>query len=683
MDSRTFLPPFAKKSPSTPLCQRGAGGISRLTGASRGLITRVRVIVGATARSLLIVLLACVASGLGLPLPGVAWAAPAGGVSVQALVEKDAVAVGEPFLLQIRLEGSDLAPGTDPPDLSGVTDFTVEVLGGQSNNKSSVTIINGRMSKVESYGYVYSYRLTPRKMGKLEVPSLAVPLDVGKSKTLPTKPITIRVTEPEATDDFHLEVKFSKTSFYVGEPVIVTIAWYLGKDVESVAFNVPLLQDEAFAFVDPKIDQDPRRQYFQIQAGGANVLAEKGSGTYNGREYTTLTFRKILFARKPGTFETPEATVSCKALTGYAGRQQRRNPFDSFFDDDFFNPGRRGLYKTFVTRSQPVVLTAMALPEEGRPANFTGWVGKFQVEASASPTEVSVGDPVTLTVSVSGPEYLDNVELPPLAKDPAIEQDFKVPEEIAAGVVRGTVKQFTQTMRPRRDEVKEVPPVKIPYFNPDAGRYEIAHSRPIPLTVKATRVLTSADVEGRSGEATVRKSELENWSQGIAYNYEGPELLERQVFRISTIVASPLWLAVMGVPFLGFLSLFVFTKVRQRQAADPDRLRSRKAFGRFKEKVRAVRAEGLQGSEACGLLLDAVRAYLGDKLRHSGSALTFADIEGKLKERGVDTGLLERLRGLFAACEQGSYGGMGLHRPLEELLKEALDVIRALERVAR
>jgi len=56
------------------------------------------------------------------------------------------------------------------------------------------------------------------------------------------------VAEPEATDDFHLELKFSKTNFYVGEPVILTVVWYLGKDVESVTLNVPILQDEAFAF---------------------------------------------------------------------------------------------------------------------------------------------------------------------------------------------------------------------------------------------------------------------------------------------------------------------------------------------------------------------------------------------------------------------------------------------------
>ena len=81
--------------------------------------------------------------------------------------------------------------------------------------------------------------------------------------------------------------------------------------------------------------------------------------------------------------------------------------------------------------------------------------------------------------------------------------------------------------------------------------------------------------------------------------------------------------------------------------------------------------------------MDAVRAYLGDKLRNNGSALTFSDIEEKLKAREVDAELSERLQGLFHACEQGSYGGMGLNKPLLELVKEAMDVIRSLDRVAR
>jgi len=183
------------------------------------------------------------------------------------------------------------------------------------------------------------------------------------------------------------------------------------------------------------------------------------------------------------------------------------------------------------------------------------------------------------------------------------------------------------------------------------------------------------------GETVARKSELDTWSQGIAHNYEGPEVFEGQVFRISVIVTSPAWLAVMVVPFLAFVSLLVYTGVRRRQTADPDRMRSRKAFARFRKRVGELEAEGSQGSDSCGLLLDAVRGYLGDKLRLNGTALTFADIEERLVAAGIAGGLREQLRGLFTACEQGSYGGMGLHRPFEELVTEVMAVIRSLDRV--
>jgi hypothetical protein len=610
-----------------------------------------------------------------------AWAAAGGAVSVQAQVEKDSVSVGEPFLLQVRIEGSDIAQGTAPPDMSGVSDFTVEYMGGRSNNSSSITILNGKVNKVESFGHTYSYRLTPRKTGSLEIPSISVPVDAGNSKILHTRPVNIKVSEPEATDDFHLELIFSKTRFYVGEPIILTVVWYIGKDVESVNFDLPILQDQAFSFVDPKTDQDPRKQYFQVPMGGASVLAEKGTGAFKGREYTTLSLRKVLFARQPGSFETPEASVSCRTLAGYARQQQRRNPFDGFFGDDLFNPGRQGVYRTVVVRSPPHVLTVLALPEEGRPANFSGWVGRFRVEASASPTEVSVGDPITLSVAVNGPEYLDNLELPPLARDPEMEKDFKIPEEMAAGASRGAVRHFTQTLRPKSSDVKAIPAMKFPYFNPDEGRYEMAQSTPIPLIVKSARVLTSADIEGKSGDPTVRKSELESWSKGIAYNYEGPEVLERQVDRISNTVSSLPWIVVTLVPFLSFATFLVFSRIRQKQLADPVRSKYRKALSRFSHRVHNIGVAGSHGENAYAILLESLRAFIEDKLRLDGSALTFGDVEDNLKGRGVSMQLLERLRSLFDVCEQGSYGGMDLARPVDELIREAVEVIRALDRM--
>lgn len=630
-----------------------------------------------------------------------AWAARSGDVSVKVAVEKETVAQGEPFVFQIQLEGSDMGPGSAQPDMSGLKDFLVEPMGGQSNNRSSISIINGSMTRVESSGYVYSFRLTPKKTGKLVIPSIAVAVDSSGSKVLQTDPVIIRVTAPETSDDFQVEVSYSKTRFYVGEPVLMTVTWYLSRDVESVGFNLPVLETEGLTardlkiedpakregskmsasdrLKDPKADQEAVKQYIQLPLGQGSVMAEKGQKTYKGSEYTTLTFRKVLLAREPGTFQIPESTVSSKALVGSSKSNRSRNPFDSVFDDDFFSMGRREVRKTFVARSDPVTLTAMALPQQGKPAHFSGCVGSYSIETSASSTDVGVGDPLTLTISISGSEYLENVELPPLSKDPELERDFKIPDEMAAGLIKNGSKIFAQTLRAKSEEVKAIPPVRFSYFDPQRGEYQTAASKPIALRVKPTRIVTEADVEGRVAPKSV-KNELEAWSEGIAYNYEGPEVLENQKLTLSTLVRSPLWMMALVLPFSLYMALFVRVQVKRSQMSDPDRSRSRRALATFTKRIKALGSGELLASQSCTDLLDAVRCYLGDKLRLDGAALTFADVQKHLRDRGIDNEITSGLEVIFSLCELGRYGGgVGSAKPLDDLVEDAFQVIRSLD----
>jgi hypothetical protein len=605
-------------------------------------------------------------------------------VSITAAVEKETVSLGEPFLLKIQVEGADVPSGGAGPDMGTVADFSVESLGSRSNNSSSITIVNGKMTRVETHGHVYTYRLTPKKTGQFTIP--AIPVAVGP-RTYSTRPIRVSVVEPQTTRDFQLEVDYSKTRFYVGEPILVTVTWYLGRDVENGSFNLPMLEIDGFTFTDPKVERDPNRQYFQVPLGGSSVLGERGRGVLNDREYTTISFRKVLLASRSGDFEAPEATVSCKALVGYARKDKRRSPFSGFLDDDFFNFGQKGVYKTFVARSRPAALTVLPLPEEGKPADFSGAVGFFRIETSASPTDVSVGDPITLTTAITGSDYLENVEIPPLSTNSELAKDFRIPEEMAAGIVKDGAKIFTQTLRAKNETVKSIPPITFAYFDPDLGQYREAAARSIPLQVKPARVVTADDLEGRI-ESNHAKSELETWSRGIAHNYEGPDILENRRFRLSTALRSVFWLAGLILPLAGFLALLFVTKHREKKTADPDEYRSRKAMATFKRSLNhpaspSSRAAGQDGDK-CESVLRAVQSYLGDKLKTHGGALTFIDTESRLRGRGVDPDTIARLGKIFAACEQGRYGGgYGSGRSPDELRQEVLVLIETLDRKIR
>src|ERR1700679_2660026 len=64
-----------------------------------------------------------------------------------------------------------------------------------------------------------------------------------------------------------------------------------------------------------------------------------------------------------------------------------------------------------------VELTVKPLPVAGRPADFAGAVGNFELSADGSPKRVKMGDPVTMKIKVSGQGNFDRVTAPVL-KEP-------------------------------------------------------------------------------------------------------------------------------------------------------------------------------------------------------------------------------------------------------------------------
>ena len=182
----------------------------------------------------------------------------------------------------------------------------------------------------------------------------------------------------------------------------------------------------------------------------------------------------------------------CEALEGY---RKRKSPFgDRFGDDffsDFFNRGSQGVYRKKVIESNALSLKVLDVPEEGKPENFAGHIGTYRIYAQASPTEVNVGDPITLQVALSGPVYLNHVTLPPLGEQKALSKDFKIPDERAAGkTVGGSKKVFTQTIRAMRQSVDEIPAIELPYFDTETAQYRIAKTEPIPIHVRPTKIVT-------------------------------------------------------------------------------------------------------------------------------------------------------------------------------------------------
>ena len=599
----------------------------------------------------------------------------AGAQDVQVSLEKSEVYVGEPFGVRVKVSGDEVP---EPPVFPESDDFSIEYEGESRDNRSSVVIVNGRIVKNEEKGHLFSYRFTALRPGKLLIPVAAVRLG---GHTLHTNLNFVTAVKPGESEDFKLRVEISEAEVYVGQPVTLVVTWYLAKDVQGFQFNLPFLSDRRFEVtdLDERIDPAQRDQYLQIDAGTGPVVARKMRVVYGGREFTALRFRKALIPRTAGRLALGQSSVAFNALAGYQKRGAGLfDSFDDFFEGDFpFGIGRQAVYKKMVAPSNEPVLTVKELPVEGRPVNFSGLVGKYRVAATALPTEARVGDPITLTVQVAGPDYLDNVKLPRLDRQQSLIRDFKVPSEMAAGKVSGGVITFTQTIRAKSAEVKEVPPIELPYFDAGRGRYEITRTKPVPLKIEAARVVTALDAEGRE-VAEIPSSELETWTKGIAHNYEDESVLAREG-KPALGFSARTWLMLLCLPPLFYLLLWSGTIFIRRRLADPAALRARGAYREFNAALGSL--ERITGAAFFSGLLRALREYLGAKFRRPGGGLTYAEVESAVEGRSLPAEVKDRVKMLFELCEQGSYGGgTGYEQKWEALVKEARHLVRELER---
>ncbi len=584
-------------------------------------------------------------------------------IAVSAVAEARDVYVGQPFQLRIEIEGSDNAA---QPDLSSLQDFTVTPLGGQSTSATSITVVNGKTSRLSRRGYVYRYRLVANRAGRLRIPAINVEVE---GRTHKTEPVTITARPPEETDDFKLRLRPAKRDLYVGEAVGLTVTWYVGRDVENFSLTLPLLEDDRFQVIVPDGSNPAGRQddSLAILLGRQRIIAKKGRGTLDGKDFLTVSFAIFLIPRQAGVLTLPQAIISADVVTGY---QRRRDPFGMPFGfDDFFN---RKMTRTVVVPSDTPTLTVRPLPSAGRPADFSGLVGRYSLAAEADPRQVNVGDPITLTIMVTGPRYLDNVRLPDLRSLPGFSENFKIPAEIAPGRRQGRQMVFVQTIRARTPDVNHIPPVTLSFFNPESGVYETAATEAIPITVRPTRIVTAADAEAaaESTPALSSPSRVSEQRSGIFSNYDGADVLLPQPRPADLLTLTPARLLLLLLPPGLFLAATGLYLARRRRS-------SRQAAGRRALTELRRRLPTATSNDA---VWNALQRYLAARLNLAAGTITMADIEPVLRRAGTPATVLHELASLLEECEAGRFGGRACDPAdlRQRLLRLAPDLDKAL-----
>jgi hypothetical protein len=295
-----------------------------------------------------------------------------------------------------------------------------------------------------------------------------------------------------------------------------------------------------------------------------------------------------------------------------------------------------------------------------------------------------VGDPIELTIDIYGDGPLETLPPPLLSANERLNEGFRLPGESLAGEMHEGRRRFKLTIRAKRDDVTEVPPIAYPYFDPDAERFVIARSKPIPLAVTPAAEVAPPDVTGLGASERAAGAPALEALDGL----RDIETRESALLASTTGVTSGMVAGVMLAPPAVFLLTWAGVAYAQSRTADPVRRRRQAAPRAARRRLTQARtrATGARsgsegpGSPACAAEIAATLAgYLADRFNEPPARFTGLAGVDFLRGRGVRDDLLTQWASLVQRCEEASFGG-GTPADDAALIRQALHCLTAVER---
>lgn len=574
---------------------------------------------------------------------------------LQVSVNPAKPAANQPFQVSFQLEGAQ-ATRLQPPDFG-----ELQLLGGPSTF-SNTQIINGQVSQSLSY----SFTLRASKAGTYQIGKASV--EVG-GKKIESQPVSVEVLAGAAggggqaaedatsqdmmeqiAENVFLRAIVSKSDVYQGEQLTVTYKLYTRAGLSGLEYaESPTFKDFW------KEEFDSENTQFVVE-------------NYQGKQYNVATIKRaILFPQKAGKLEINPLKLDTRVQVRTQTRRRR-----SVFDD-FFGGGVQEV--PYTVSSGKVVINAKPLPAAGRPANFDGAVGRFNMEVKLDKDLIQTGDAATFGIVISGQGNIKGIENPRMDFPPEFEvYDPKVDDRSSAtsGTITGT-KSFDYLIIPRNPGEYKLPVVTFSYFDPAKQRYVSQESPAYTLKVEGEALQTAL-----SGVSNIKKEDVELIGQDIRYVQTSPGSFQVQG---ASFLASYGFASLYILPFLLFGGLLWYQMRRERLALDVAGSRSRKAQSMAQKRLKLAKEhkENQQEKAFYDEVSRALWGFLSDKFNIGQSELSREKIREELLGRKVEATVADRLTSLLDTCEMALFAPSAISGGMEGTYQEALSLISEID----
>ena len=535
-------------------------------------------------------------------------------VEFDAVVSKQRLGVNE--RLRVDFEMNQDGDNFRPPSFQGFT-----VVGGP-NQSISKQWINGKAS----FSKTFSYFLQPNATGTLKIGQAEIEIDGTVYKTIPIEiTVTGAVEKPKdpndpvaaAEDNVHLVAEVSKNDPYLNEAFTVVYKLYVSRETAVNGWNE--LDAPKFAdFWSQSIDEKQFKVY---------------DGSYEGKPYRYVILRRtLLYPQKTGelTIEPLALNINVEAPTN-----------------------RRDIFGMRITRPAKITVTAptrkvnvKALPEDGKPESFTGAVGNFDFEVTASKTKLDAQEALDLTLTAKGNGNLKLFTLPkpklPSALEvyePENEQDVRVSLNGMAGS-----NSARYTIVPQQKGSYPIPPIRFSYFDPATEQYKTLSSDEIVIDVE----------NGPATLATSDKADKIPVEETKQFDYIKSDAKLKSMNQDRFFGSTAFW-SLLATPVVLIPLAILFGRKRRAYQNDIKGNRLRKA-DKLARKYLGDAKKSLGDQTAFYLALEkCLHNYLKARLNIQTSEMSKERISQLLQDRGVTVETTEAFLKLLESCEFARY----------------------------
>ncbi|MFO8068100.1 MAG: BatD family protein [Bacteroidales bacterium] len=566
------------------------------------------------------------------------------------------VRVGERFRLTFSVDAK-------PSEFTAprLNDFRI-ISGPNQSSSSSVQIINGQVSK--SNTYTYTYILEALNEGSFKIDgavinhnnkqyksnTLQINVVKGTSKASPGR--NREQTNDNAAisdEDIFIKAFVSKTSPYQGEQLVLYYKIYTRLNIAQYSFSeIPALK----SFWSEEVNM------------GSNQQAK--TENFNGKRYRVAEIRRtIIFPQKSGEITIDPLEIEC--IVQIPTQQRRRgNLIDEFFGGSFFDQYQN---EKILIKSNPVKLNVKPLPAQNRPAAFNGLVGQFDISAKLSKQDLKQNDAANFEITINGNGNIRMIDEPNInfpvnldTFDPNIKDNINISNNGVSGK-----KSFDYLLIPRTGGEFTIPSVKFSYFDPDKGSY--VNKSTESFTINAA----SPDFSGTDSESASQE-EIKLLSEEIRFIHTKSINLNK---KDELFIKSRLFYILLITPALLFALLIIYRRRQIQLHSNKALLKNRKAQKLARKKLKNAEKYLNDGkrNEFYDEISKALWGYISDKLDLPPSLLNRDNIKKEFEVNAINEDLANQFLSAIDDCEYARFAPGDHKEIMDDIYNKAESII--------